>query len=461
MKNNLTSDFSVGLFVLIALLVIIFLSLEVNDKGKLGANAKTYYAHFESVSGLVDRTPIEIAGIMVGYVEKIELDGQKAKATLRVQRKMKLYNDAHVSIKDRGVLGDKYLAISQGTPEAGLLKDEAFIKNTSSKSDFDELTSTVKETAVIIKELLSSDNPQGALGETLVNLRDTTERLNAIMEANQKQVNAIVDSVDSFSKDLAMVMRDNKQAISDTLSSVQETFGENGELTEALASLNKIMSKIEEGEGTIGKLVNDESTINKINDTIDGVNDTIGLFRKMQLGIRYRAEFLQSDKELQNLVAIAIAPSPDKYLMFEVVDSPVGNIRRNTTTVSSGGNVISSTQTVNQSDNLVFNVQLAKRLWNVTFRAGLFRNTGGLGMDLHLLNNQFVLSSELFNASRQNDALQFRAYGSLYLYKHFMLTAGMDDILSEQDRQNLFFGAGVRFTDSDLKSFIPAMGAAF
>ncbi|HMQ10258.1 MAG TPA: MlaD family protein [Oligoflexia bacterium] len=459
--KNLSSDFSVGLFALIALLVVIFLSLEVNDKGTLGAGAKTYYAHFESVSGLVDRTPVEIAGIMVGYVESIELDGNKAKVTLKIQRKMKVYQDAQVAIKDRGVLGDKYLALSQGTPETGELKGKGFIQNTTSKSDFDELSSSVKETAQIIKDLLSSDEPKGALGETLVNLRDTTARLSKLMEANQNQINSIVDNMDSFSKDLASVMRSNKQAISDTLASVQDTLGEEGELTQALASLNKIMSKIENGEGTVGKLVSDETTINKINDTIDGVNDTIGMFRKMQLGIRYRAEFLQSDKEIQNLVAIAIAPSPDKYLMFEVVDSPVGDIRRNTTTVSSGGNVISSTQTVNQNDRLVFNVQLAKRLWNATFRAGVFRNTGGIGMDLHLLENQLVLSTELFNASRENDAIQFRAYGSLYLYKHLMLTAGMDDILSEQDRQNLFFGAGVRFTDSDLKSFIPAMGAAF
>lgn len=459
--KNLSSDFSVGLFALIALLVVIFLSLEVNDKGTLGAGAKTYYAHFESVSGLVERTPVEIAGIMVGYVEAIELDGNQAKVTLKIQRKMKVYEDAQVAIKDRGVLGDKYLALNQGTPESGELKGKGFIKNTSSKSDFDELSSSVKETAQIIKDLLSSDEPKGALGETLVNLRDTTARLSKLMEANQNQVNSIVDNMDSFSKDLASIMSQNKQALSDTLTSVQQTLGEDGELTQAIASLNKIISKIEAGEGTVGKLISDETTINKINDTIDGVNDTVGMFRKMQLGVRYRAEFLQSDKQLQNLVAIAIAPSPDKYLMFEVVDSPDGYTQRNTTTVTSNGSVISSTDTVNQNHRLVYNIQLAKRLWNVTFRAGVFRSTGGVGMDLHLLKNQLVLSSEFFNASRDDDAVQFRAYGSLYLYKHLMLTAGMDDILSEHDRQNLFFGAGVRFTDSDLKSFIPAMGAAF
>ena len=458
--KNLNSDLSVGIFALISFLIIIFLSSEVNDKGNLGQGAKTYYAHFESVSGLVKRTPVEIAGIGVGFVENIELDDAKAKVTVKVQRSVQLFSDSIISIKDRGVLGDKYLELTLGS-QVPVLKNNSFIENTSSKSDFDELTASVKETSVIIKDLLSSDTPQGALGETLINLKNTTARLSELMDQKQGQINGIVNNMNSFSRDLASVMKENKQALTDTLTALKETLGKEGEASQAIASLNNIIAKIEKGEGTVGKLLNDESTINKVNDTIDGVNETIGLFRKMQLGVRYRAEYLQSDKAMQNLVALAIAPSPDKYLLFEIVDSPVGDTNRSTTTVTSNGTVISSTDTRVTNDNLVYNIQLAKRLWDLTFRAGIFRNTGGLGLDMHLLKDQLVLSAEGFNASRDDDNMQLRAYGSLYLYKHIMLTAGMDDIFSDQDRKNMFFGAGIRFSDADLKSFIPAMGAAF
>ncbi|MCB0308341.1 MAG: MCE family protein [Bdellovibrionales bacterium] len=472
MKRRFSPDFAVGVSALLGLLIMIYFSLEVNDTGSLGSKTTTYYAFFDSVSGLVKRTPIEVAGIIVGYIENISLENNKAKIEVKLKRDIKVYDNALLEIKDRGVLGDKFVQLHLGDPSLPVIPSDGTIKNTSSGGGFEEMSAALNEVTKTIRTLLESDNPEGALGHTIVNIRDMTADLRDIVDHNQVRIDEILRNIEMFSKDLSEISRENKDEIKtvlaslgDVAKSLKTSLGKDGNVTHAtekldqtMASIQNMVEKIERGEGTLGKIINDETTINNINETVEGLNDTLGLFRKIQLGLRYRGEYLTSAGQMQNLIGFTIAPSPDKYLLLELVSAPVGQTRITDTIVNSGGSTISSTQTVQTNDRITLTLLFAKRLLDMTFRFGMIRSEGGAGLDFHLFKDKLVLSMEGFDFNRYNNRAHLRAYATLILYKHLLLTGGVDDFANKTGGKNAFFGAGIQFTENDLKALIPVLG---
>lgn len=435
LKNT---EFAVGLFAIAGLAIIIFMSLQVNRHQNVG-KTNGYYADFDSVTGLIPKIPVEVSGIVSGYVDTIDLVDNKARITVKIGKNVKVFEDASLSIRDRGVLGDRYVVLIPGTMGKAEIPDGGQILYTQSQSDFEKLQKTLAETADVLKDLLKSDNPQGALGNTITNLRDMTAKLNDIVQENGDNINATVENLRSLTHQINQISLENR-----------------GQIKEILANLNDITKKIKDGEGSLGKLINDDTTVVKLNDTLDGVNNTLGLFTRVQLKFRYRGEYLASSQDLQNLFGILISPGPDKYILVELVDSPKGATNVTDTTITSGGTT-TTTQTVQTKTGLTFTVQFAKRFWDATLRVGLIRSQGGAGLDYHFFKDRLVLSAEMFDMSRPNNKPFFRLYGTMYVYRHLILTGGVDDLLNELGGKNPFFGLGLQFTDNDFKALLPAL----
>jgi phospholipid/cholesterol/gamma-HCH transport system substrate-binding protein len=433
------TEFAVGLFALVGLGVIIFMSLQVNRQHSAGRSASSYYADFESVSGLIPKIPVEVSGIISGYVDTIELIENKARVTVIINSKVKVYENAALLIRDRGVLGDRYVVLNPGTPDHILIPNGGLIATTQSQSDFERLQKTLAETADVLKDLLQSDNPTGALGKTIANLRDITDKINMIVGENQDSINEIVENVRSLTHQINQISTENR-----------------GEIKELVASLNDVVQKINNGEGTLGKLINDDTTVNNLNSTLEGVSNTLNLFTRVQLKFRYRGEYLMSANELQNLFGIMISPGPDKYIFVELVDSPVGETIVTDTIINSGG-TSTSTQTIQTNSGLTFTVQFAKRFWDATLRVGLIRSQGGVGLDYHFFKDRLILTGEMFDLGRPNNRPHMRMYGTLYLYQHVILTGGVDDLLSQVGGKNPFVGLGLQFTDNDFKALLPVL----
>ena len=107
----------VGLFVVAGLGCLAYLSVQLARVQLFGSNTYTLTAVFPTVSGLRSGASVEIAGVTVGHVHSVELDGFDAVVTLRVRKDVQLSKDAIVSIRTRGLIGEKYLRVSQGADD--------------------------------------------------------------------------------------------------------------------------------------------------------------------------------------------------------------------------------------------------------------------------------------------------------------------------------------------------------
>ena len=97
--NNYGAEIKVGLFVLIGIIILSYMSLKV---GKFDFGKKKGYsidAYFDNVSGLNRDVPVEIAGIEVGSVDTIQLDKKRAKVTMKLNSDISITPDSRASIR--------------------------------------------------------------------------------------------------------------------------------------------------------------------------------------------------------------------------------------------------------------------------------------------------------------------------------------------------------------------------
>jgi phospholipid/cholesterol/gamma-HCH transport system substrate-binding protein len=133
---------TVGIFVLIGLLCVGYMTVKLGEVSLFGDNTYTLHARFTSVSGLKVGNPVEMLGLEVGRVERLTIDQeqQMALVEMKIKKGVKVYDDAIASVKTSGLIGDKYIQIDPGGSHE-LLKPGGAIKETASPLDIEELIS--------------------------------------------------------------------------------------------------------------------------------------------------------------------------------------------------------------------------------------------------------------------------------------------------------------------------------
>jgi len=133
-------NIAVGLFVLIGIAGLAYLSIQLGRVSFLGATGYVVTADFPSVGGLKAGSTVEIAGVEIGRVEAIGLADYQARVTLRIHAGVNLQEDSIASIKTKGLIGEKYLRISPGGSDR-LIPPRGKIREVEAPVDFEELLS--------------------------------------------------------------------------------------------------------------------------------------------------------------------------------------------------------------------------------------------------------------------------------------------------------------------------------
>jgi len=111
--------------------------------GKLSLFGEDTYplkARFTSVSGLRDGSAVEVYGVEAGSVTHIGIDAERQMAVIdmKIDKDVKVYDDAAATIKSAGLIGDKYVKIDPGGAGT-VLKTGGVITQTSVPADIEDL----------------------------------------------------------------------------------------------------------------------------------------------------------------------------------------------------------------------------------------------------------------------------------------------------------------------------------
>lgn len=128
----------VGIFVFFGLLCLAYISISMGKINLLGSHYYPVKAVFSTVKGLRQDTVVEIAGVEVGKVGNIKLVNYAAEVTLRIRNGIELQEDAIVSIRTKGLMGEKYIEITPGGSDI-LVKPGGSLSDTEPPMDLEKL----------------------------------------------------------------------------------------------------------------------------------------------------------------------------------------------------------------------------------------------------------------------------------------------------------------------------------
>jgi phospholipid/cholesterol/gamma-HCH transport system substrate-binding protein len=139
MKNT-KLELSVGIFVLLGIAAIAYLTIQVGTGSVVGGDTYLLESRFTNAGGLHPGSSVMVAGVTVGRVEAVRIEPADFSAivTMRVLSGLQLPTDSMASIKTTGLIGDKFISLSPGADETSM-KPGARITLTESAVDLESL----------------------------------------------------------------------------------------------------------------------------------------------------------------------------------------------------------------------------------------------------------------------------------------------------------------------------------
>jgi phospholipid/cholesterol/gamma-HCH transport system substrate-binding protein len=482
-RRGFSTEFSVGAFALGCVALIAFGWWFFSDGLRKGEDAYRVTVVVPSADGLYAGTPVRIAGVDVGSIESIAVDGNRARLGLAIRTIYPVPADTRAEIRSAGMLGDRYIALDLGASDA-LLDEGARLDLGREPGDIDAITRQVEAVSddvqaitSVLREMLEDDRNVDHAEATLANVDAISAELRLMAEANRRDVDQIVDSVKRLTENLAAFSDDATVDLGEEIDALRAA---TDELDGSLKDVRSITTKIDQGQGTLGALVNDRATIDAINDTVDNANSVIESFSGMHAEVYYLGRvFVGSQPDDpqffygnpaapadpgdalgwagSNNIGIELRSQEDFGWIFEVNDYPQGAIKATEHYFPDTG--VHYTEWERGLDyRLTF--QMTKRWWDLGFRLGIKENGGGVGLTWFLLQDRLMLNADVFDftfgpypALESMGLPNLRAGARIEPLHHLWLETGGEQILlgARYGYATGYVGAGFHFSDDDIK----------
>lgn len=498
----------VGLFILIAIAIFLYLSVNVKSLRFDKYQYYTYKAYFDDTGGLTIKSPVKIAGVDVGWVENINLlDNGKAEVIMRVSKDNKLAKNAYATIHQDGLIGTKNLEIDPGSSATGYILPGGVLsmpgKTPASVGElldqFRDIASTIQDITYAIKSVVATrqgeDNMRNALesvAKASERLADFSDVLQRTMHKNEETINLMLADF----KETAASMRKGVPEITADVHNVANSFQNAGDKAggafgqiedtavqarDTFREAGQVVEKINTGKGVLGKLVNEEEIYSDLKKTVKGFKNYVGKTQSLMLNVDMHSETMLRRENSKGYFDLRLRPNSDCFYSIQLVAAEKGAVTKDTTYYKrrdANGTELTPTdlnmplwkkvefaeqveRTVQKKNDLLFGLQFGKRFNRLALRVGLFENTFGVGCDYYVPIDtkifHWITTLEAFDLRGTNRLDDTRPHikwlNRLFFWNNLYTTFGVDDIWSKADA-NPFIGGGLRFGDDDLKYFI-------
>ncbi len=508
----MNTETRVGIFILIAISVFLYLSLNIRafrfDKNQY----YTYKAYFDDTGGLTTKSSVKIAGVDVGWVDTINLlDNGKAEVVMRVSRDNKLSKNAFAMIHQDGLIGAKTLEIDPGSPATGYILPGGTLsmpgKTPASVGElldqFRDIAATIQDITSSLKNVFASRQGEDNLKTALNSIARASERmadfsqvLQNTMHKNEENINVMLSDFRATAESLKLRIPEVTDSVKNSMERISTDIGGAGQKAsgafeqiedtavqarDTFREAGQVVEKINTGKGVIGKLVNEDETYTDLKKTIKGFKNYVGKTQAMMLNVDMHSETMLRDTNSKGYFDLRLRPNNDCFYSIQLVGAELGAVSREITYYKrrdANGSELSPTdlsipqwkkielaerieKTVQKKYDVLYSLQFGKRFDRLAFRIGVFENSFGMGVDYSVPLNtdklHWITTFEAFDlrgVNRLNDPRpHLKWLNRAFFLKNIYTTFGIDDIVSKT-QFNPFFGGGFRFGDDDLKYFI-------
>ncbi|MCX7913769.1 MAG: MlaD family protein [Thermodesulfovibrionales bacterium] len=320
-KQLMWSKLKVGIVITTALLILFLTVFFAGGIEEIFSPKVEIQAKIKDVKGLRRGSPVWLAGVEVGFVKRMKLHEEYGTiVTLSIKEDLLgfIKKDSVATVQTMGLLGDKYIELSGGSPDAKPLERGDILEGRSqleikdivdvSAQSINKITEFLDRLNLFIARIEKSE---GSLGKFLndpslyENLTETTRRFSLIV----KDFEATPGTLQRLMKDPTLYEK----------------------LQDASIKIEELTAKISKGEGTLGRLATDPTLYENLNDASkrlseiakqinegEGIAGTLLRDKEMALEFKQVVVSLRDIIDELKLLTKDIKEQPKKYFKFSI-----------------------------------------------------------------------------------------------------------------------------------------------
>lgn len=269
MEAGSEKKIKVGFFIVVGFLLFVVAIFVLGGKDNLFTPTFVLKSEFESVSGLKSGSSVRLNGIVVGKVDGVDIEtSNKVMVTMTLEESIRKFikKDSKATIGSDGLVGNKIIDISPGSPTAPEVQDGellgsikpvevADIMNSLKESsdnasditkDLSDITSKVNGGQGTLGQLVNNDTLYRSADLTLQSFQTSSGQLNEIFAKIDRMVNNVSGNVENTSVQLDRISSD----------------------------ISEIVRKMNSSESVIGTLLTDTTFANNIKAVMENANHT-------------------------------------------------------------------------------------------------------------------------------------------------------------------------------------------
>lgn len=334
------AELKFGLIAVFALVMAGLLIFAVGGSGGFFWQNYPLKVKFDNVAGLMEGSPVRVAGVEVGSVSHVELlpTGVEVWITVKDDMRPLVTDGSTASIGSISLLGEGAVDIT-AAPTGTPLQDWAYVRSAIAEGSIAQLTGQasagLNEARLLVEDLRKGRGTMGKLFTDDALYRD----LDAFVSASERVASAIANGRGTMGKltndpqlynELNASLA-NLNAITTRLKNGEGSLGQlmtdpafSKTLTQTTQNFENLTAKLNRGEGTAGKLLNDDALYKRLDsvtarlDTVlQNLNDGQGTAGQLLHDKQLYENMNQTIVEMRALIA-EIRKDPKKYLNVKV-----------------------------------------------------------------------------------------------------------------------------------------------
>src|SRR5680860_276966 len=257
-------------------------------------------ATFHNVSGLQVGNNVRFTGINVGMIDNIKIiNDSTVQVNMLVKKNVQQFikSDCEVAIGSEGLIGNRLVSISYGSPDAPIAEDGQQLTSTE-PVETDAIMASL-QTSVLTAETITQQ-----LAEIMMNINSGQGTLGRLIQDSSiaENINQTIENFKMSSEGLDQTIKVTKENAFAFMESLQKTAAK----TEVASNqLGEIMVKINSGEGTLGMLIQDTTLATDLNITVVNLKESsVGMNENMEAlkhNFLFRGYFRRKAKAAEKL----------------------------------------------------------------------------------------------------------------------------------------------------------------
>ncbi len=504
---------SIVVIVSIVLLMVLWVRAKM-PATKVGDSFKTC-ARFRDASRLAVGSPVLIAGVRVGEITGLAIEGPLARIDMTLQDDINVPIDSWVTKRAYSPFGDSYVEIiptggDVGAPTAQRLRSGECLPRVLEGTSTDRMLRAIDDVMPRVVRGLDRMHEVALYGRkwSLGTLEDKV--LDADKWLDEGHIERPLDSADQAVRRMeagvvaaAGAVRDNRQRVDDTIDKVARRVADARKqiadvtvtikdrmkgVREGMDGLDKpvddfaeLLAAVNEGrgndsKGTLGRLINDPQLADSIEEGTDSLREGTSSFSRFKSWLGLRTEFNVFARQPRFYVTAEVRARTDKFYLVELERGGLGDVPEDELSDAVGTNSWTRRQEIH--DGIRFTVQFGKTFGNwFQVRGGIKESTFGFGADMLMRQGRLKLSADVFGSYQYVPRVKLA--GALAVFRSIYVIAGVDDVLNapgylsinkgntdvpiQFDKvrfgRDYFLGAELHFDDADLSMLLRVYGA--